>query len=403
MPPVPAIVTLRGSNRKLRQLVDILRVRVQRATVDVLAPIRLPNAAHPLSARPRRHVGRARLATGGAQRHTRPPCESERMKMHGFLKAVRRRPRTVALLAGAALAATGAAVVLTTPALAAATGGVGATLPYVEVQAENSATNGTVIGPSSAVRHAGGRGVLPQGGDAAGPGAVRRVHHAGRDELDRLPLQHPGHRRAARSTPRRSRSTSTAPSRPNFTLTNAYSWYYGSYPFTNSPGSNPHHFYDEVHRLFPHDLPGRHHVPAAGRRRLDTPRRTPSTSPTSRTSPPPLPQPAGSVSVTSFGADPTGVGDSTSAFNRRSRAAGPGGTVWIPPGTFRITGHIIVNNVTHPRRRHVALDRHRRPASASTATTRRTRAPTCTCPTSRSSATCRSATTPTRSTASAAR
>ena len=37
----------------------------------------------------------------------------------------------------------------------------------------------------------------------------------------------------------------------DFTLTNAYSWYYGSYPFTNTPGSgNPHHFYDEVHRLF---------------------------------------------------------------------------------------------------------------------------------------------------------
>ena len=36
-----------------------------------------------------------------------------------------------------------------TPAFAAATGGVGATLPYVEVQAENSATNGTIIGPSA--------------------------------------------------------------------------------------------------------------------------------------------------------------------------------------------------------------------------------------------------------------
>src|SRR6476660_6866627 len=35
------------------------------------------------------------------------------------------------------------------PASAAATGGVGATLPYVEVQAENSTTNGTIIGPSA--------------------------------------------------------------------------------------------------------------------------------------------------------------------------------------------------------------------------------------------------------------
>src|SRR6201999_954307 len=41
----------------------------------------------------------------------------------------------------------------------------------------------------------------------------------------------------------------------DFTLTNAYSWYYGSYPFTNTPGSNPHHFFDEVHRLLPQTYP----------------------------------------------------------------------------------------------------------------------------------------------------
>ena len=34
------------------------------------------------------------------------------------------------------------------------------------------------------------------------------------------------------------------------TLTNEYSWQYGGYPFTNTPGSAPEHFFDEVHRLF---------------------------------------------------------------------------------------------------------------------------------------------------------
>jgi hypothetical protein len=50
------------------------------------------------------------------------------------------------------LAAVGVFALAVPPAAAAstATGGVGATLPYVEVQAENSATNGTVIGPSYA-------------------------------------------------------------------------------------------------------------------------------------------------------------------------------------------------------------------------------------------------------------
>ena len=38
--------------------------------------------------------------------------------------------------------------------------------------------------------------------------------------------------------------------------------------------------------------------------------------------------------------------DSTSAFNAAITAAGAGGTVWIPPGTYNIPGHIIVNNVT---------------------------------------------------------
>ena len=50
--------------------------------------------------------------------------------------------------------------------------------------------------------------------------------------------------------------------------------------------------------------------------------------------------------MTSEGADATGTDDSTSAFNAAIGAAGSGGTVWIPPGTYNIPGHIMVNNVT---------------------------------------------------------
>ena len=32
-------------------------------------------------------------------------------------------------------------------------------------------------------------------------------------------------------------------------------------------------------------------------------------------------------------------------MNQAIAAAGPGGTVWIPPGTFRIIDHVIVNNI----------------------------------------------------------
>ncbi|MER5300758.1 discoidin domain-containing protein [Streptomyces lasiicapitis] len=47
-------------------------------------------------------------------------------------------------------------------------------------------------------------------------------------------------------------------------------------------------------------------------------------------------KPAGAVSVTDKGADPSGQGDSTQAF-REAITAAKGGTVWIPPGEFKLT------------------------------------------------------------------
>ncbi|MGZ0199677.1 discoidin domain-containing protein [Streptomyces sp. RM1] len=57
-------------------------------------------------------------------------------------------------------------------------------------------------------------------------------------------------------------------------------------------------------------------------------------------------QPSGSVSVVSKGADPSGNGDSTQAF-RDAIAAAQGGTVWIPPGDYKLTSSLGgVQNVT---------------------------------------------------------
>ncbi|MEV5976441.1 discoidin domain-containing protein [Streptomyces sp. NPDC052114] len=53
-------------------------------------------------------------------------------------------------------------------------------------------------------------------------------------------------------------------------------------------------------------------------------------------------KPSGAVSVTDKGADPTGQGDSTQAF-REAIAAARGGTVWIPPGEFKLSQSL--NNV----------------------------------------------------------
>jgi hypothetical protein len=57
--------------------------------------------------------------------------------------------------------------------------------------------------------------------------------------------------------------------------------------------------------------------------------------------------PAGSVSVTSKGADPAGAGDSTNAFNQAIQAAKSAGTsVWVPPGTYTISSTLQADNVT---------------------------------------------------------
>ncbi|WP_443080119.1 discoidin domain-containing protein [Streptomyces sp. P9-A2] len=60
----------------------------------------------------------------------------------------------------------------------------------------------------------------------------------------------------------------------------------------------------------------------------------------------PAARPAGSVSVTDRGADPSGQGDSTQAF-REAISAARGGVVWIPPGEYRLTSALGgVQNVT---------------------------------------------------------
>ncbi|MEV0271170.1 choice-of-anchor D domain-containing protein [Hamadaea sp. NPDC050747] len=265
----------------------------------------------------------------------------------------RTRNRRAAVLSAGALVAACLVVLPAQPA-AAATGGVGATVPYVEVQAENATTNGSVIGPSTVY------GTLPA--EASYRKAVT-LQGTGKYVEFTTPV-------ATNSIVFRYSIPDTGngsvysaqlslyvdgTKQPNFTLTNAYSWYYGGYPFTNTPGGNPHHFYDEAHRLFTTTY-------AAGTKfRLQVDSEDTAGSYTIdfadfENVAGALAQPAGSISVTSRGADPTGVNDSTAAFAAAISAAGAGGTVWIPEGTFRIPGstpgcgmscsHLVLNNVT---------------------------------------------------------
>ena len=71
----------------------------------------------------------------------------------------------------------------------------------------------------------------------------------------------------------------------------------------------------------------------------------------------PLTEPAGDISVTSYGADPTGVTDSTTDIQNAVNAGEAQARVsWIPQGTYLVTSHIIVNNVTSDGRWSLVFD-----------------------------------------------
>jgi hypothetical protein len=274
-------------------------------------------------------------------------------------QSIRQFRRTLALAGAAAVLTCGSVLALAVPSAsaavaaktaptaqaAAATGGSGASLPYVEVLAQNSPTNGTIIGPSYTQGQLADEAVGREAVTLQGTGEyVTFTTPVATNSIDfrySIPDSSDG-------------SVYTAPlslyingtKQTDFTLTNAYSWYYGSYPFVNTPSSGtPQHFYDEVHRLFSTTYP------AGTTFKLQIDSEDTASSYTINLADfedvgPALTQPAGSVSVVSEGADPTGVNDSTTAFNNAITAAGAGGTVWIPPGTYDIPGHIIVNDVT---------------------------------------------------------
>ncbi|MCU1675526.1 MAG: coagulation factor 5/8 type domain protein [Frankiales bacterium] len=252
-----------------------------------------------------------------------------------------RRRRFGVLVATTALLATGATVGLAGQAYA-ATGGTGAPVPYVHVEAETSATNAGALGPdytyNTVLGESSGRRAVTL--DAAGEYVEFTVPSSANSIVTRISIPDTG-----------TGSVYTAPlslyidgvRQADITTTNKYSHLYGGYQFSNSPQGNHHWFYDEYQRLTPQ-------LNAGTKVRIQKDANSSAASYTVdfmefEQVAPALTQPAGSVSVTSQGADPTGVQNSMNAFNAAIAAAGPGGTVWIPAGTFLVPGHLILNNV----------------------------------------------------------
>lgn len=253
------------------------------------------------------------------------------------------------------------------PALVA---GRGARVGFAEQEAENAATDGTVIGPDRSAY------TLPA--EASGRRAVRLT--PGRHVEFTLP--------AAANAITVRYSIPDAPSgggitapldvavngrhRATMTLTSQYSWLYNQYPFTNDPGADllhpdwwitecscvpsattpapaitkpfrPSHFYDEQRLLL-----GRTYR-AGDRIRLTAGSGAAWTVIDlldSELVAPPRIEPV-AANVLAFGADPSGRRESSSAFDRAvAFARRTHLKVYVPPGTYQVNRHIVVDDVT---------------------------------------------------------
>ncbi|MGV9373998.1 glycosyl hydrolase family 28-related protein [Micromonospora tulbaghiae] len=255
------------------------------------------------------------------------------------------------------------------PALVA---GRGATVDYVEQEAEHGRTTGTVIGPD--------RSAYTLAGEASGRRAVRLLP----DQYVELTLPRSTNALTVRysipdapggggiTAPLRV-SVGHAPAR-TMTLTSQYAWLYNQYPFTNDPGADllhpdwwitecscvpaattpapviakpfrPHHFYDEQRMLL-----GRTHR-AGEVVRLTAPRGTAAAWTVidlvdAHLVAPPRTVPR-AVNALSFGADPTGRRESADAFDRAiAYARRVDRPLYLPPGTYQVNRHVVVDDVT---------------------------------------------------------
>ncbi|HLA69956.1 MAG TPA: choice-of-anchor D domain-containing protein, partial [Steroidobacteraceae bacterium] len=227
----------------------------------------------------------------------------------------------------------------------AATGGSGASLPYSEVQAENAATNGTVLPVTYTYNTLGGEASGRRAVTLTAPGQFVEftLPSAANSIVVRFSIPDSGN--GAVYTAPLALFTGSSPggsanvAQPNLTLTNAYSHYYGSYPFTNSPGTNHHHYYDEVSALLPNLAAGtlvRLQMLSGAASSVtidfaDFEQVTPAAS-----------APANSITVV---ADTTGGSDAAPAINS-AIAQAAGRIVWIPAGRYLVNSRIMVNNVT---------------------------------------------------------
>jgi len=250
------------------------------------------------------------------------------------------------LLASAATGVPAAAAPAASAPRAASAVPAGARVPFTEYQAEDAATNGTVLGPdwaygTLAAESVGRRSVQLRGTGSYVEFTLTKAANAGDlrysipDSVDGKGLDASlgvfvdGH--YARS----------------LSLTSRYSWYYGQYPWSNTPADGGRRqLFDDTRVLFGRTLPAGTKVRLQVRTEDRAPSYTVDLADFEQVKAPAA-QPAGSLSVTSYGADPTGRADSSAAIQRALDAGRASHrVVWLPTGTFTVTRHLIVDDVT---------------------------------------------------------
>ena len=263
-----------------------------------------------------------------------------------------RRGRLTALVVAAATALFTLPIVLISPATASAAAGTppywaqspfsvpsgtGVSMPFTELEAENASTDGTIIGPSFT------QGALAT--EASGREAVQLtaqgqyVQFTMTSTTNAFDLHYAVPQGDSGTLSVYVNGTKLS---QELSLTSAYSYITTS----DITGSDTHKLYDDARMLlgqtinagstvrfevdsgdsalpYTLDVADFYNVPAA------------------------LTQPSGTVSVAGYGADPTGVNDSTSAFNSAITAANSAGeAVWIPSGTYLVGSHLNITSGT---------------------------------------------------------
>jgi hypothetical protein len=223
--------------------------------------------------------------------------------------------------------------------------GRGADVPFVEQEAESAPTTGTVL---AADRH---YGTLPA--EASGRRAVtldqvgEYVEFTLTEPADAVSFRYSipdspdGTGRNATLDVRAGDAVTAVP------VTSRYGWFYGEFPFTNTPGADPHHFYDEARTLLGRTYPAGTKV----RLQVSSLARSPAFTidlADFELVGEPAAKPADALDVVAdFGADPSGKADATARFQAAVDAGrAEDRPVYVPPGTFTLTGHVVVDHVT---------------------------------------------------------